>query len=104
MFDSEALLYWRSPSASTAARPAFTSMSDVYRWRQRSRCLPRCEAGIARSAGDVAGRGDHRILRAAAGAQAAAAGSTATSANTTGRASGWLWGVWASCQISSTRP
>ena len=32
--ESEALSYWMSPSARTAERPAPTSKSDVYFWRQ----------------------------------------------------------------------
>ena len=36
MFASEALLYWMSPSGSTAASPAPTSRSDVWPWWQNS--------------------------------------------------------------------
>src|SRR5215213_1427847 len=32
----EAVLYWMSPSGRTAARPAPTSRSEVWRWRQKS--------------------------------------------------------------------
>ena len=79
--ESDALSYWRSPSGSTAARPASDEQVRRAPAGGSASAVPAPPLKrVGRIAGDVAGGGDHGVLRRAAGVHAAAAGSMRTSA------------------------